>query len=82
MVSFDDPRGKRTNSDLETSAGIIAKDVLAQEVNLQEANINPGTSDLPSDIQKVLRSHSLWVDSFGADGERAVEVERGELDVA
>jgi DNA-binding NtrC family response regulator len=39
--------------------------------DLQDAQISLGVSELPLDLQRVLRQHATWVDSFGAEGKRA-----------
>ena len=39
--------------------------------DLANARISRGTAELPIGIQKILRAHALWVDSFAAEGEQA-----------
>ena len=58
VVSFDNPRGTITNSDLETSAGVLGKDVLAQEVDLTEANVESGGDNTPATSRLTKQSHT------------------------
>jgi len=48
LVSFKNLRGTITNSDLELAGSIAHNDVLAQEVDLTEANTAAGTDNTPT----------------------------------
>jgi hypothetical protein len=48
LVSFDNPTGSITNSDLELAGRIAHQDILAQEVNIAEANLATGTDNTPT----------------------------------
>ena len=48
LVSWDNPRGTVTNSDLELAASVGHTDVLAQHAHLEEATVEIGTDNTPT----------------------------------
>eukprot|EP00978_Attheya_sp_CCMP212_P015629 scaffold40269_cov28-Attheya_sp.AAC.2 len=48
LVSFSNPRGRITNSDLELAGSIAHNDVLAQLVDVTEATTASGTDNTPT----------------------------------
>jgi hypothetical protein len=48
LVSFSNPRGTVTNSDLELAAGLVQHDVAAQAFDIQERTISSGSDNTPT----------------------------------
>jgi hypothetical protein len=48
LVSFKNPKGDRTNSDLELVSGIVSNDAAAQTFDMQERKVHSNTDNTPT----------------------------------
>src|SRR6185312_2859403 len=61
---------------VDVSGAILDPGALAQGKDSGDVQGAPGGPVSPEDIKEILRLHQLWLDSRGAEGQRAVLSER------